>query len=57
MICTLEVPFQLTDYKDEWRGTASDVKSTLQKKEVILTQISLAVNVTKAIQDLVVVIW
>lgn len=58
MSCTLEVPFQLTDYKDEWRGTASDVKSTLQKKEkVILTQISLAVNVTNAIWDLVVVIW
>lgn len=58
MSCTLEVPFQLTDYKDEWRGTASDVKSTLQNKEkVILTQISLAVNVTNAIWDLVVVIW
>lgn len=59
MICTPEVPFQLTDYKDEWRGTASDVKSTLLKKgKVIPTQSTLAViTVTKVIWDLVVTIW
>ena len=58
MICTLDVPFQLTDYKDEWMGTASDVKSTLQKKgKVIPTQITLVVNMTKAVWDLVVAIW
>lgn len=39
MICALEVPFQLTDYKDEWNWATSDVKSTLQEKgEEIPTQ-------------------
>lgn len=55
MICT---PFQLTDYKGEWWGTASDVKATLQKKgKVIPTQSTLVVNVIKVIWDLVVGIW
>jgi len=51
------VPFQLIDCKDEWRGTASDVKPTVQKEgKVIPTRSSVVVNVTKVIWDLVVAI-
>lgn len=58
MIYTSEVSFQLTDYRDERRETASDVRSTLQKKgKAIPNQSTLVINVTMVIWNAVVVIW